>query len=291
MTGDAPADASKDVVNELPQSCTTLDVSACADSGIPDGWEPVVTASNPGCPTTVDYDQPDGYVGNLGSTGSCTCGCTPTGFFSCEGQFQYADNCGNCGGGIAGCGTPTTVDAGGDASCFVTGNSQADLAVTGTLNAKQNGVGCDASTTSTLAPTSSPVTVCLPHCTADYCGVGSVYQRCIWSATQTTCPAPWSKQSTIGRSSDISVGCGCSCTPFKVGFCSATIDYYEGTSSAALTCSTVASGVFNTLPNCEHGGSNVVSFYYNPSPPTVSCDASAAAPTVGFNSPTTVCCL
>ena len=123
---DSPSnDASKDVVTELPPSCTTLDVSACVDSGIPDRWSPVVTSATvASCPDTANYGTPQTYVDKLGASGPCACGCTSSGSYSCTGNMKWATMCGGGMCTFAGCNAPVTslFDAGGP-SCISNGIS------------------------------------------------------------------------------------------------------------------------------------------------------------------------
>ena len=152
-----------------------------------------------------------------------------------------------------------------------------------------NGVGCDASVTTAATPTSSPVTACLPKCSADYCGVGTAFNKCIWSLTETTCPAPFVNQDTLGSASDISVACGCTCGTNQVGTCGATVSMFNGNANCTGSPFLDAS-----VPFCIQTGPHVDSFEFRPNaPPTVACTfGGGTAPAVSFgSSKTTVCCL
>jgi len=274
---DASNDAVKDVVTELPQSCTTLDVSACVDSGVPDGWAPIVAnIASPTCPTTADYTV-NAYGDNPQADGGCGCGCATKGSYSCAGTVTYWQQS---------CTNAETFDASDDGGCYATNGSH-DFKM-GSATVSDLGAGCTASNTSTPGSTTGDVTVCVPACTADYCGQTGVYHRCIWSATQTACPTPFTgPKDTIGSPTDVNVACTCGCTINK-GSCDATIKLYGG---GDTTCGTTSVGSVAVGTCFNSGGGTVDSFYYQPSVPTVACDASAPAPTATFNAPITVCCL
>jgi hypothetical protein len=277
---DAANDVVKDVVSELPPSCTTLDVSACVDSGVPDGWAPVIASLGvTTCPTTQDYTV-NAYGDNPQPDGGCGCGCTTKGSFTCAGPLAVGQEC-NC----PNCGSNGTVDAGDEAGCYQTGNGH-DFSI-GTLTAKDLGVGCNATNTSTPGATTGNVTVCVPACAANYCGQTGTYHRCIWSSSENVCPAPFTgPKDTIGLPTDVNVACSCGCVAEKVGNCGGSVNYYP-----SADCSGTANGT-TTLGMCKTtGGTTIGSFYLTPSVPTAICDAGAPPPTASFNSSITLCCL
>ena len=293
LDGPGPGDAggdkvTKDVVSEPPPSCTTLDITACASGGVPSGWAAVVTTSNVSCPNNADY-TPSSYVDNLGTTGSCTCGCTPTGAYTCVGDVEYGQNCGSSCNSYTACSNLGAFDAGDTTECVNIPNNS-DFGIGGPPGLGTGTANCNASTTTSPTATSNPLTVCAPKCTADYCGVATGYSRCIWSATQTACPAPFTAAApeTVGLAGDINVGsCGCTCAVSPSGACNASVDLYQqpgcdgGSSTKSMnTCAVTGATKYQSLK-------------YNPTVPSVMCNASAGPPpTAAFGSSAmTVCCL
>ncbi len=280
ITDSGPADVPADI----PQGCKTLNTSACIDADIPDGWTLVALATTP-VTCTPDYDQQQ-YVHDLQlEAGSCACGCTSTGSYSCGGSVAFGSNCGPC-SGVGSCSNKGTFDAGDDAGCVPTGfTNSPDIAIGPLPTPTSGSAGCDAST-GAVGYTSSALTACVPKCTADYCNIGSAFKRCIIS-TQPTCPAPFVNRDTMGSAGVVSATCDpCTCKTNPVGSCSASITYYGTTD-----CTTTAVGT-STAPTCKGTGqTSLGSFTYTPTDPTVSCAASAADGSVGFGSPITVCCM
>ncbi len=280
---DAPSDVAPDT---LPQGCTTLEASACVDANVPDGWTLVAFAQSAAtCP--ADFDQPS-YVDNLKlEAGACTCGCLPAGRYSCAGPVQYGSNCGNCGGGVGGCSNKGTFDAGDNAVCFQSAFTSADIAFGPQPPATPVDVGCDASV-SGQGFSGDPVTACVPHCTADYCGSLGSFKKCIVS-TETSCPQPFQLMDTIGSPTAVSVTCAaCTCSASQQGNCGASASYFTNTTS----CGNTALGTASSLPSCNTTGATPVSsFRYTPTTPTVQCLPSPGDGGAAFAQPLTVCCL
>jgi len=286
-SNDSPnSDALPDVPIDVPQACKTLDASACVDAAVPDGWTlAVITAGDQLCPTTVDYDKTT-FLTNLAPQSLCNCGCAVSGAVDCSGTLE------------AGSGNPTCnegahwflVDAGNDAACFNTAWNDPHYAVPAPPTSTAN-VKCDASAP---APgwTASTETSCTPKCTADFCGVGSTYQRCILSGQNLPCPAPFTKsQPVFGIEAGVVTSCsGCACS-VDAGRCSAIIQPFNNPN-----CDTANDDASTTNGTCltsttTGGGGKVNSFSYLPVVPQATCTAGGGTPSAQFASSVTVCCL
>lgn len=284
LPGDASlgGDGGSSDVLEEPIGCQAVDASACIDAAIPANWSLIAfSASSTSCPGDFDSKQ---FSDKLQlEAGACACGCTPSGSYSCSGSVQFGDNCGNCGGGVGGCSQNGTLDAGNAAACVPAFN-QPDFGIAAPPSLSAGTASCDASVTGNQATTATAVTVCAPHCTADYCAA-SGFQRCIVSQTETQCPSPFLATDTIGDPSAVTVACGCSCTAAPNGSCTASVVAYSGAGCTGNTTNV-------NVPGCETtGGTGMASFRYTPTVPTVGCAPVQGDAGVAFNAPLTVCCL
>ncbi len=280
-TNDAPLDAPIDV----PQACNTLDATSCLDAAIPDGWTlAVVTPGDQICPTTVDYAKTN-FITNLAAQGPCLCTCSASGSIDCSGHLEAGS-----GGACNDNNKWFAFDAGNDAACIDTNWGDPHYAIpsppTSTANAQ-----CDASAP---APswTASTATVCTPMCSADFCGVGNTYKRCIISSQNVSCPAPFTQvQPLYGVEAGVAASCtGCTCAINSK--CSALIEPFNSNScNNSVGDAAIADGACNqTTINGSPGQVN--SFMYTPIVPAPSCVISASAtPSAQFASTVTVCCL
>ena len=289
-TGDVVVDSPTDVPLDVPQGCTTLDASACVDSGLPDGWSYVGVANMQAtCPTT-GYTQQE-YVDNLKlEAGACACGpCTTSGYYSCTPQLTVST------GGGPPCSSSATFDAGNDASCFDISSLSPDdhvQVILSTTFPTPVGVGCDASVVGGQGYTADTVTACTPtSCTADYCGLPSPFRRCILSTTEKTCPAPFTGGAgVVGPTSAVHVACeACSCRfASSFGLCTGSTEAYSDTK-----CSSGSDlGAATSACNKPSAGTNVGSIHYMPNVPIPGCALTdGGTGTVDFTSSITVCCL
>lgn len=280
----------KDVVLDIPMACQTLDATACLDASVPDGWTLVALAtSSTICPTTADW-TPASFVYNLqADNGDCTCSCTPTGQYSCEGPLTFHWSGSTCS-------NQETFDAGQEGGCFQTGQNDPNAGL-GTPTTFPSGGDCDAGTPSSATFTSSPVTSCVPKCTADYCGTGGSFKRCVISSTATNCPPPFAPalQSAtppgqIGPSPAGYVTCaGCGCVPYAVPpICKTTFAAYS-----SPDCTTGLLDAALPMNQCNQNvGGGVKSVFYTPTDPIGNCNSLGGGPSgVGFTPGITVCCM
>jgi hypothetical protein len=280
-----------DVVPDTPldvtPGCLTLDASACVDAAIPSDFFPVAfspsaQASCPGKPG--DYQDAQAYTtGAAYVPGSCTCGCTVSGTYSCAGALATGSHSGSCD-------NTATYDAGNTATCFPTTQSDNNLSV-GPVPTKSGSVVCDASAGAMGAVTVDAATMCKPYCTADFCGISAPFSRCIASTTNTTCPGAFQDKHTIAPPGAAKAQCDpcTTCTVVSNGDCTATVTPFKNNADCGTGAlpNITANGTCQTLG----GGNNALSFLYTPTVPDASCTPGAGSGTAVYSQSLTICCL
>lgn len=284
------SDVVSDVVSDKPldvtPGCLTLDATACVDAAIPSDFFPVAFApsAQAACPGKAgDYQDAQAYTtGAAYVPGSCTCGCTVSGSYSCAGALATGSHSGSCD-------NTATYDAGNAATCFPTTQSDNNLSV-GPVPTKSGTIGCDASALTSGAVTVDAATMCKPNCTADFCGMAAPFARCIASTTNTTCPGPFQNKHTIAPAGSAKAQCDpCGCSVAPSADCTATVTPFKNNGDCG------AGALPNITPNgtCQPlgGGNNALSFLYTPIVPDAACAPGPGSGTAVYSQSLTICCL
>lgn len=279
-----------DVISDKPldvtPGCLTLDATACIDAAIPADFFPVAfsPSAQTACPGKAgDYQDAQAFVtGAKLVQGSCTCGCTTFGSYSCVGALATGSHSGACD-------NTTTYDAGNAATCFPTTQSDPNLSV-GPVPTKSGSVVCDASATASGSVTFDAATMCTPNCSADFCGVAAPFARCIASTTNTTCPGPFTDKHTIGPQGSAIPKCDpCTCSVAPSADCTATVTPFKNNADCG------ANALPSITPNgtCQNlgAGNNAQSFLYVPVVPDASCTPGTGSGSAGYSQSLTICCL
>ncbi len=197
-------------VPTLPQGCTTLD-AACLGN-LTAGWRPVSVSDASSCGQGFEAGT---LVTNARTlAGGCACGaCQPVGSFSCAGPVPIS--------GGNGCNDPPIANAT-PGVC-----TQASAQHLEAHNVQATGsVTCFAGNDAGAGATTDTLTVCVPGCTADFCGGAS---RCVLSEGDLPCPSGFTLFAKAGTGAD--PGCApCACEAGAPGQCSGTVTGFESAS-------------------------------------------------------------
>jgi hypothetical protein len=147
-------------------------------------------------------------------------------------------------------------------------------------------VGCFAPNDAGTGATTDPLTVCVPGCAADYCGLPS---RCILADGDLACPAGFTLHARAGTGAD--PGCApCSCEAGTPGPCTGTVTVFDN-----ATCSDSGSSATYAIGTCNQFSTqnNYAAVLAQVAPPLVGCTPAFATGNVGDASLTgvkTICC-
>jgi hypothetical protein len=244
---EAGDDASGSDEGEIPTGCVTLD-AACLGA-VPAGWQPV--------------SVPDG---------GCACGaCQIVGAFDCIGAVPVS--------GGDGCNDPTLVTVA-PATCTAAQAQHVEAHPPPAIGT----VGCFVPNDAGTGAVTDTLTVCVPGCTADYCGSSP---RCVLAEGDVPCPTGFTLLSVAGTGAD--PGCGpCACDAGPPGICGGTITVYDG-GSCTGGWATYPVGTCNQFSTTVNYESLIVDLV----PPTASCSSTSTTPGPGDASLLgvhTICC-
>ncbi|HEY3821685.1 MAG TPA: hypothetical protein VGL81_31175 [Polyangiaceae bacterium] len=267
MSGD---DAGASDETGVPPGCVALD-AACLGV-LATGWQPV-TVTDAGC--GAGFDAATLLVNPRVGDGGCACGaCQIVGSFGCDGSVPVSsgDGCND---------SPVLVTA----SPGVCTAAQAQHVEANPPSATGT-VGCFVPNDAGTGVTTDPLTVCLPGCSADYCGTSP---RCVLSAGDVPCPFGFTLLAQAGTGAD--PGCpACPCEAGPPGTCGGTVTVFTADSCADSGSSTTYPvGTCNQLSTTQDFESLVVDLV----PPDASCSSSSAAPgpaDASLLGVSTICC-
>jgi hypothetical protein len=251
-----------------PPACKTLD-AACVGP-IPAGWQPV-GVSDAGCP--AEFDAHTLLVNPRVGNGGCGCGaCQVVGAYGCGSVSVSGGNT---------CMDPTLVVAP-PGVCTPASAQHVEgypPAVTGT-------VGCVAPNDAGTGATTDPLTVCVPGCAADYCGLPS---PCIMADGDKACPAGFTRHLRAGTGVD--PGCApCACEAGAPGPCTGTVTVFDN-----ATCDDSGSSATYGIGTCNQFSTqnNYAAVLAQVVPPLVGCNPAFETGDVGDASLTgvkSICC-
>ncbi|HEY1960483.1 MAG TPA: hypothetical protein VGH28_32960 [Polyangiaceae bacterium] len=251
----------------LPEACTTLD-AACLGA-VDSVWTPV-TLGDAGC--SAGFNATQLKTNPQDTPASCACGaCSVVGAYACEAGVPIS--------GGDGCGDDP----------FATATPGQCTDVTSTQHLLAHGqnatgsVGCFAANDAGTGATSEALTVCVPGCSADFCGAA---HPCVMAEGDVACPAGFTLAAHAGTGVD--PGCGpCPCEAGAPGACGGTVTaFFQNGCNAVDDAGTYAVETCNDLtPN------HYKSVFVALTPPDASC-AVTAQPTgdaslLGLK---TICC-
>ena len=193
-------------------ACVALD-PACLGS-LPPGWQ-AIGVTDGGCPP--GFDAATLLVNPRVGDGGCACGsCQIVGAFDCDASVPIS--------GGDGCNDPTLVTVA-PGACVA---AQAQHVEAHPPPAASGAVGCYVPNDAGTGVTTDPLTVCVPGCTADYCGASS---RCVVAVGAVPCPSGFTLLAQAGTGAD--PGCApCACEAGPPGACAGTVTVFGAASCA-----------------------------------------------------------
>lgn len=251
--GDASSSGESDVPEGAPPGCVTVDATCLG--ALPAGWQPV-SVTDAGC--AADFDSATLLVHPRVGDGGCACACHIVGAFACDASIPVS-------GGDS-CNDPTLVTAT-PGACIAAQAQHVEAfppAVTGT-------VGCFVPNDAGTGVTTDTLTVCVPGCTADFCGATP---RCVLSEGDVPCPAGFTLLTQAGTGAD--PGCApCACDAGPPGTCGGTVTVFgAGSCGDSGGAATYAVGTCNQFSTSIDYESLVVDLV----PPEASCSSSSTTP-------------
>jgi hypothetical protein len=230
----------------VPEACASLDASCLGP--LPKMWQPVAIG-NGSC--DADWNGVTLVTNPRVLAGGCACGaCVETTPLACEAGVPISggDGCGDDPFATAAPGACTNVNA-----------TQHLLAHAITANGSP---ACAAPNDAGAGATTDSVFVCVPGCTADFCGGSS---RCAMAEGEVACPSGYTLYAHAGTAAN--PGCApCSCEAGAPGTCSGTVTAFLGSGCSA----TDDAGTF-AVETCNEIDDQYRSVFVSLAPPDASC--------------------
>jgi len=253
--------------SSLPEACASLD-AACLGALDP-SWTPV-TIGDGGCGPA--FSAVHLKTNPRDTDASCACGtCSVVGAYACDSGVPISGG-NNCGDNPFATATP--------GQCTNVNSTQHLLAhapkATGT-------VGCFAANDAGAGALADDLEVCVPGCTADFCGAA---HPCVMAEGEVTCPSGFTLAAVAGTGVD--PGCApCACEAGPPGACGGTVTaFYQNGCNASDDAGTYPVETCHDLsPN------HYQSVFVALTPPDASCTVTAQpAGDASFVGVKTICC-
>jgi hypothetical protein len=279
--------------NYVPPPCVQLDAS-CLTAFDRDAWAPVAVQIAPTAPCPEDFLTFERVTGPTPDPGACSCdpSCMVSGNWTCGGTIHVAASVGD-----ASCAADTTFACAAKCQNLSKLFAGTQVNVGATAPTLGGAPTCNSNATGTGTASTTPVRVCEPACTSDYCGMKSKgWSLCILHNGPATCPTgfgllPSITPGQVDVTANVSTTCDpCACTTDTPAPCAATF-----TTFPAQNCPLDASfGSYNADGTCNDNGLvSVRSIFYTPAmAPGATCTTTnpTGSGTASLAAPATVCC-